>query len=840
MNFEEHIKYWKKVFDKDHRSFFWQQKLGNCESRRLMVSRNFSLPETQWKLLKRYANGGKLELAVLLLAGMIMVIKKYNAKNPIVFDTPLILGDTSNLFQITVPMVFNIEQNMSLKQIIEHVNYTIIQSYRYQDYPQSLNPEIGRANTYTSNILFQWNELHDKIPESSHYEFNIVLVRNKYIELRFDRNVFSIDFVEHWFDHLSRIFSYFNNLDNILSQIEIFSQQERSSLIQQGGSNFKLDDEKTILEYFEETARIFPSRIALSESHIELSYEKLDQLSNLLAFQLTNKVKNTKSTPIAVLSNSKHLAVVSMLAIFKIGAIYIPIDPKLPKKRIAKLLYNNSIHVLLHHTTNQDMQLGDLLHLSIEDLINERVGHSIRIKHKPNINDPAYIIFTSGSTGVPKGVVVTFSGLSAITKENIVEFNFSSEDKFLLFFSIAFDGAIVDIFMTLISGGKLILPAHEVLLDPNIFADSLRKDKITMFSATPSFLGAMKNVELSFVRLILSAGESLRKSVAKTYCKRVKLYNAYGPTEASVGTTLYEVKASNLEDHISIGKPRYGRKIYILDEFLNPLPMEVSGEIYIAGNGLAMGYLNEPEMTANKFVDDPFDLGKKMYRTGDLGKWGYDGNINFTGRIDSQIKINGFRIDPLEIERILQYHEKVKEAVVIKEQYEISSYLKAFILTENGERIEDLAVWLKLQLPAYMIPSYFIFRAGFPRSSNGKTDRRSLMQHSEKSKRAIITEREDEIQSVLVRVWKHILKHESIDIKDNFFELGGTSIKVIQMVELLQEHFPGLFKASDIYNQGTIEQISKVLKERLSEYSSLTLDEPKKDNNFIKFERFEL
>ena len=548
------------------------------------------------------------------------------------------------------------------------------------------------------------------------------------------------------------------------------------------------------------------------------NYKELNERSNQLAHYLKSKgIKNETLVPIIVERSLEMI--IGMLGIMKAGGAYVPIDPALPIDRMEYMIENTKANIIVSNGICKS-KLSSAQNIIAID----KNWDMIEKESKKNPENPvssgqlAYIIYTSGSTGKPKGVMIEHSGLANVCQDHIKEFSMTEEDRYLQFMSPSFDGSILDIFSTLLSGASLILPNKEALSSSENFIEFVSKHGITIFTITPSFLSILNKHKLPGVRTIISAGEAAIPEDAMYYGSFKNFYNGYGPSEVTVNATLFKVNNLKENSRIPIGKPRSNKSIYILNNEMDLCPIGIEGEIYIAGAGLARGYLDQPELTMEKFIANPFNdqQGSRIYKTGDIGRWLPDGNIEFLGREDDQVKINGYRIELGEIEAVIQQSEMVRQAVVIVHQdsngnKRLVSYIVAKELFDRAAIISYLKGWL----PEYMIPAFWIELENLPLTVNGKIDKKSLPEFDAAN---MINENyvapRNEAELKLAKIWEEILEVERVGIHDNFFELGGHSLTILKLVSKVRKL--GLqIKIDDFFQYQTIQQQSDFIKTSL-------------------------
>ncbi|HLP57719.1 MAG TPA: amino acid adenylation domain-containing protein, partial [Candidatus Deferrimicrobium sp.] len=580
------------------------------------------------------------------------------------------------------------------------------------------------------------------------------------------------------------------NPDVKISEIEIISAKEKEQVLFHFNSTaVDYPQDKTIHQLFIEQAEKVPDHMALVGAGPRvcpnsLTYRQLNEQSDRLAQLLITKGV-LPDTIVGIMVERSIEMIIGIMGILKSDGAYLPIDPKFPPERIDYMLKDSRARVL-----------------NFENLDFEFVSNFDIRASNFNPSNLAYIIYTSGSTGRPKGVLVEHASVVNLIFSRLEQFGVDNRDRILQFSSFCFDASVEQIFIALAGGAVLVLIDENVLLDPDKFAAFLAIQSITHIDSVPSFLNNIDFKPMAGLKRIISGGEVCSLPLAEKLSGYADFYNQYGPTETTVTAVAMKFK-DGTRGSVPVGKPIANTVVYLFDRFLKPVPTKVSGELYIGGKGVARGYLNQPELTAEKFIDFHHST---LYRTGDLARWLPGGNLQFLGRIDHQVKIRGFRIEPGEIENRLLKHPGIKEAVVLmQEKEEGEKYLCAYIVPGNEYEVAELREFLAGELPVYMIPSYFVGIKKIPLTPNGKIDRRALPKPGFNVADHYIAPR-NEIEKKLVVLWAEILGIDSsiIGIDDNFFHLGGHSLKATQLTARVHRTFNVKISLVDLFKDPTI------------------------------------
>jgi amino acid adenylation domain-containing protein len=704
-----------------------------------------------------------------------------------------------------------------------------------------------------------------EMEERPHYDLTLVISAAEEIDIDFIYNNTCLDkkTIVRLAHHFSTILKgIIENVGYRPQEIEILSGEEKHQLLVDfNRTAADYPKEKTIYGLFEEQVERAPDHIALVGAaldncpafpvrpvrlvrpvrpvgQIQLTYHELNEQSNRLARWLIGKGVQTDTIVGIMMERSVEL-IVSMMGILKAGAAYLPIDPEYPQERIDYILKDSSARILLKkseirnpksETNPNDKNLNDknststclvlnFEHLKFEFLIGRpRRGLSNFEIRASNLSSSklAYVIYTSGTTGKPKGVGIEHRSVINFIKGITDIIPFTEDDRILSLTTISFDIFGLETLVPLTNGSTIVMGGREEQLNPEAASIILERERISIFQTTPSRLGIIidspgRILSLKKVNFLLVGGEVFSKLLLEKTKPLVKgrIFNMYGPTETTIWSTVKELSA---REALNIGKPIANTLIYILDNLGKLQPIELVGELCIGGDGLARGYLNNPELTREKFIfyrsyrSYMTYISKKIYKTGDLARWLPDGNIEFLGRIDHQVKIRGSRIELGEIESRLNRHPGIKATVVVvKTDNSGDNYLCAYVVSDTELPASALNDYLSKYLPGYMVPSYFVRMEKIPLTPSGKVDRGALPEPGLKADGSYTAPR-DEIEKKLVEIWSGVLgsEKEKIGINDNFFHLGGHSLKAMLLVSRIHKELkvnvplPEIFKTSHI------------------------------------------
>jgi len=564
---------------------------------------------------------------------------------------------------------------------------------------------------------------------------------------------------------------------------------------------FHLDypKDKTMIDLFAEQVKKTPDNVALIFNNTHLSYKELNTISNQFADYLSKTYLIQPDDLVGIMLDRSEWMMITMLAVLKAGAGYVPIALDYPQERINYLVADSGCKVLIHEN-----ELNKFKSLQSNYCKEDR---STCLKP----GNLMYCIYTSGSTGLPKGVLVEHITVVNLVYAQKNEFKITADERILQFSSISFDASVEQIWLAFLSGAALVIISQETLGDIKALEKYIVEKKVSHIHTVPAYLNELMIDDKRHLKRIIAGGDLCPPYLAERWQAYCAFYNEYGPTETTVTSIEYKAHAKDgYNNFVPVGKPIANTRIYVLDDEKQPVPDGSLGEIYIGGDGVARGYLNRPELTAERFIANPFEPGQRMYRTGDLGRWLPDGNIEYVGRIDEQVKIRGFRIELGEISSVLQKHNKVKDAIVTA--VSINGRDKELVAYTSGDvKTAELVALLKSNLPNYMVPAYFVKMDTFPLNKNGKIDRKTLPMpaeryHQKQENFAIpITATEKK----LAAIWQDVLNISQISINDNFFDLGGTSLMVMRIINQVNQKTESNLRLASLYQLPTIRQLAQ-------------------------------
>ncbi len=839
------------------------------------AKQSLMLPQSLTQKLKEFSQQEGVTLFMTLLTAFKVLLCRYTQQNDILVGTPTA---NRNRFEIegligffvnTLVLRTDLGGNPSFRELLRRVREVTLGAYSHQDLPfeylvEKLQPERDLSHSPLFQVMFVLQNAPKNEFQLSGITLSSLKLENQTAQFDLSVDIFETESgLGGWFEYntdlfdastITRMVNHFCNLlsgivsnpEQRLWQLPIITQAERQHLLVEW-NNTQVDypQEQCIHELFEATVERSPDAIAVIFENEQLTYRELNHRANQLADYLRSVgVKPEILVGICVERSSKTLPkaslemVIGILGILKAGGAYVPLDPSYPKERLALILDDVKPLVLL----TQKHLVAELPTSTAQVVcLDEWQLYAQHSQENPSSNvtaeNLAYVIYTSGSTGTPKGVLITHQALVNHSIAAAKTYELQPEDRILQFASVSFDVAAEELFSSWLSGSTVVIRPNEILLFAH-FGQFLVQEKLTVLNLPTaywhewvSYLAQTKTSLPPTLRLVIVGTEQTlpeklalwQKVVGDRFAHpRIRWLNAYGPTEATIGVTIYEpaepasYQENQPADYVPVGRPIANTQVYLLDKHLQLTPIGVPGELYISGIGIARGYLNHPELTAEKFIPNPFGekSGMRLYRTGDLARYLPNGDIELLGRIDEQVKIRGFRIEPSEISAKLQQHTKVREAAVIaREDKHGDVYLVAYVSPDSEQALTntELRSFLQDQLPQYMVPSSFVILPTLPLLPNGKLDKRSLP--APKTLRPELTAGfvmpQTQMEQTIATVWQKALNLENIGIHNNFFELGGHSLLMVKVHSQLRELFPIDLSLLDMFRYPTISSLAE-------------------------------
>lgn len=823
----------------------------------------FNLEKNRTQGLKKAAQQGCVTPFIYTLSVFFLTLHYFSRQEDLIVGVPVkcqteekYLGNSIN----PIPFRTRILGNQSFLHFLHQIKetYTSIQPYKACPFQliAKQQPSLTQpTETPVFQIMFAWDQpTGDRsiINHSSLEIFDTPLLlsstgitgapyrmmlsvyasKNEFkIKWTYQKSFYSDDFILRLGEtFLEVLLQTTTNIHLPISEIEYIPKRDLRLIINDfNNTTQQLPSCKTVNDFFEDSVSKFADRIALIYLNKDITYRELKGQVQILACGL-RKEDIKKGAIVAVLIDRSDLFVLAALSILKIGAAYLPIDTATPKTRISYILNQSGANLVLI-TKSQQHLLNDI-DLKIKsialDTINWNGGAQLSpfLSSPAGPDDPAYVIYTSGSTGAPKGVINTHMGLLNRILWMKKELSITDNDAFIFKTSISFDVSVWEYLLPLICGAKIIIVKENDQKHVEKLIELIEEHRVSIGHFVPSmlhaFLANIQGSRLQSLKYIIASGEILTKETIRYFNKKISatLYNFYGPTEAAIDVTYWKCLNIKQERPVPIGYPIDNIRIYILDKYQRLVPIGVTGEIYIAGAGLAKGYINNAPLTEKSFIHIKTINEKILYHTGDLGYWQEDGSIVYAGRIDRQIKLRGFRIELGEIENVLLKCPMINEAAAAIKGEEENQFIEAYVVTSSTENyiIENAFSLLRQHLPYYMVPANIHVIQTMPRLLSGKIDYTKLLginsgpanpiKHSH-----LPLQISTHTEAFLAKLWSELFKKEISSAEENFFYLGGNSILIINMINIIKDRLKIQIKASSIFNNPTLQVLAKFIDE---------------------------
>nr|WP_262493035.1 non-ribosomal peptide synthetase [Myroides guanonis] len=785
---------------------------------------------------------------MLLLSAFKILLSRYSGQDDICVGTPIANRTHSDLegmigfFVNTLALRSDLSGDPSFKDLLAMVKQTTLEGYDNQLTPfeKVVDRVITTRDTNMTplfQVMFDFQNVESNSAEVveqgvgikgvtlSNYAFDIVTAQFDIIfsvsessngislGINYCTALFDKSTIDRMLLHYQELLvSIAGNITQPISNLSMLIKEEKHQLLDVfNDTDTAYPKDKTVVDIFEEQVKRTPDAVALVHGDSSMTYKELEERSNQLVHYLKS-MGVTSDSRIAILFDKRFEMIISMLGILKSGCTYVPLDASLPSNRLSYILEDSSVSFLLYSENSLLSKLSVSEFIFLLDITESYIYESLAISCEITPASAAYVMYTSGTTGNPKGVMVSHGNIvSLCTSCDYTALN--SDTVWLSTGSIAFDATTLEFWGTLLNGGQLILADTNSLLEINSLKDLIIKHKVTTMWMTASWFHQVVEEDSSVFEPLISllvGGDVVLFNYTnklKELYPALQIINGYGPTENTTFSTTYSIDRVT-EKALPIGKPIKNSHVYITDSELNLVPVGVVGELCVGGSGVALGYLNQEELTLEKFINDPFKEGERIYKTGDLARWLPDGNIEFIGRKDDQVKIRGYRIELGEIENVLSSLPGVTQCCVLaKEDANGTKSLVGYVVLEDALDKEALQEQLKLSLPEYMVPMIWVALEVMPLTNNGKLDKKSLPDPdgSELSSKEYVAPR-NETEEQLAVIWQEILGIDKVGIHDNFFELGGHSLLVIKLVSLINEVFSTDISINTVFEYSTISE----------------------------------
>ena len=817
----------------------------------------FHIAEELAAELKAISRAQRVTMFMLLLAAFKVLLWRYSGQEDIVVGTPIAnrqesqIEDLIGFFVNTLALRTRLEPNERFADLVKRVREECLAGYQHQAVPFELVVEelaVERSLSYTpifqvmfalQNELLLPGEMEDieiKVMETEGRTAKVDLLMTIEAQetgsglrgvIEYDTDLFERETVRRLAQHYRTLLqSIVTNGDARIGELPLLGEEERQRILVTWNETKADYPAQSVSELFEAVVARASEKVAVVFEQQAVSYENLNRRANQLAHHLRTLGVGPEVV-VAVLTERSVETIVSFLAVLKAGGAYLPLEPSAPPARLLFMMEDCGVKLLL----TQERLLGRLPEHPFPIVLLDDDQRLISSESKQNLSPVgvtpehlAYVMYTSGSTGKPKGIGIPHRGIVRLVRGANYA-NLSADEVILQSAPVSFDAATFEIWGSLLNGGRVVLlPAERASLEE--LGRTVKEHQVTTSFLTTGLFNVMveeRAEDLHGLRQLLAGGDVMSVSHVERAIRELKgcqIIPCYGPTENTTFTSCYPMTSvSQLGETVSIGRPISNTKVYLLDANLQPVPIGVPGELYIGGDGLARGYFNQPSLTAEKFIPDPFtESGARLYRSGDLARYLSDGTMEFLGRIDHQVKIRGFRIEPSEIQTVLTEHPAVEQSVVlVRSDGEGEKTLLAYVVAEQTVSVSELRAYLQARLPEYMIPTAFIMLSAIPLTPHGKVDRSALLalESSQPDSTAVYVGARTLVEEMLVGIWANLLDLQQVGIYDNFFELGGHSLLAVRLLSRIRESFQVEVTLHSLFETATVAGLAEEIERQL-------------------------
>ncbi|MGG4208968.1 non-ribosomal peptide synthetase [Bacillus safensis] len=861
--YKEYIK-WLEKQDKQASLQYWQQSLAGFDGQSTFKEQRkqtneHELGEIEWSMskeetaaLSELALQQNATLSSALQSVWSVLLSRYQRSNDVLFGTvvsgrPADLAGVDRmvgLFINVIPRRIQLTDHMTFRALLSQTQQQSLAAEPHQYIPiYDIQAKTGQQQLIDHIVVFEnvpaakkdeqearlgFTVENMNVYEKSNYDLNLLASPGEelLLKLAFNKRAFDPQFVHKLKEQLSLLINEaVKHHDQSVHTLPLVTKQEKQQILEEWNAPELEHDQLYLSKWFEHNVRKQPNAVALSAEEQTMTYAELNEQANRLARHL-QKNGAEHQTVIAILADRTPELIVSLLAVLKAGAAYVPIDPDYPESRIQYMLKDSGATHLLTHSSfiGHAKGLGFTGTYLFADDQEISLMSSENLPLEAGLHDTAYIMYTSGTTGQPKGIMTTHSNIARVVK-NTNYLTISETDTLLSLSNSVFDGFTFDVYGALLNGAKLVLPKKDTILDMHELTELIKRERISVMFVPTALFNLLVDEETDWmhsVRKVLFGGERASvQHVRKAFdvMGKGRLINVYGPTESTVFATYYPVdEAPPIEAHsIPIGKPINQTGAYILSQQGQLQPIGMVGELCLSGKGLAKGYLNRPDLTKEAFITHPFAAGQRLYRTGDLAYFRADGLIEYAGRVDDQVKIRGHRIELTEIEAHLLMHPGVKQAALITDQHGSQhTRLLAYMTCEKEweDKVDVIKSGLKEKLPAYMQPHELIRLEKIPLTPNGKVDKRQLPKPEAPQGNRHVKLPANEVEQKLLVMWREVLERDDISTDDHFFELGGHSLKAMSLLSKVSKEFDVQVPIHLLFETPTIEAISRYIQQQ--------------------------
>ncbi|SFW87145.1 non-ribosomal peptide synthetase [Chitinophaga sancti] len=794
------------------------------------------LPAEVAKAVIRTSREKDINIYKLSMAALYILLGKYSQRPDLLLTTGSVQLDAVVPASQPLPLFFAVpyEEEMTVKELLKQVHDELERNINRQHYNYAAFAELLDEQPELNEQAFAVAFSYEPLTAIHEHLFNAPLFFRLFREesrlwLQIDYNaaIYNTDYVQLLAHHLQRTLEIITtDLNLTIADINFITEEDKARLFGWFNDTVTSFQEQPVIEQFEQQALQTPDAVAVKSGDVVLTYRQLNDRANEVAWFLKHERGLQHQDKVSLMVNRSEKIIIGIIAILKAGGVYIPIDLSSPQDRVRFFMEDSGSRIVLTEKSlvEQTPDAEAMGYLAMEDIPAIPADNPILARDPHEL---VYMIYTSGTTGKPKGAMVHHLGLANHVSWFRRRFAITPADSTMLINSYSFDGCYSYIWATLTSGATLHVP-NDSFFDPDKTLRYIKQEQITFLKMVPSTFGVLVNsatfdedpeVCLS-VRMLKQGGETINVKNLRKYFERnphVELGNHYGATEATIGSVAWWITNDTIGDFTRqpvLGQPFDNQQVYVLNSRNELLPVGVPGEIAIGGVGVGKGYHRREELTARKFIDNPFRPGEKLYRTGDHGRWLPSGKLEFFGRIDNQVKIRGFRVELDEVAETLKDHYQVRDAIVLVYSKDGQDQLAAYFVTEaETPDITDIQEFMKGRLPDYMIPVYYIPLQRLPLTPNGKIDKRALPDAGDYRPqfRGSAVEPRTTAETQLKEIWEQLLDISGIGVTDNFFEIGGHSLKATQLIAMIHKQLRVSLPLKEVFLHPTIEEQAKLL-----------------------------
>ncbi|MFF0221631.1 amino acid adenylation domain-containing protein [Streptomyces sp. NPDC004629] len=859
---------WLNAQDTAASEAYWQRLLAGREARTPLpydrplpadgtfpVSTHDTSAELRLRLTRRTtdrlyetARRARITVNTLIQGVWALLLSRYSGERDVVFGATVAgrpaelegAESMAGLFINTLPVRADVDGEARLGEWLRRLQDEQAEARQHELAPlHRMHGGEGRAELFDSVVVFENYPVDSpsgdgprvlavESSNSTHYPLNVVVYAEERLSLllHYDTGLFDAGTVERMSGHLRTLLESVaaGPLDRPVGDLPPMGPDEYRTLVTDWAVG-RADPvvPRRVEELIDLHAHRTPDALAVIQGTHRVTYGELERRTNRFAHHLS-ALGVGPETVVGLAAERGVDGLVGLLGILKAGGTYLPLDPAFPEDRLRTMLDDTRPPVLVTQAHLAD-RFGDrdtiLVLLDGDRPETDRYPATPVRSGRGALDELAYVMYTSGSTGRPKGVMIEHRGLTNIAQQSTRAFRITPDSRVLQFYTMSFDGGVMEVFMTLTAGAALVIPDADAQRSPAVLARHLREDRVTTMMVPPAVLLSLDADAFPELSVVASAGDVLPPQTARQWSRGRILLNAYGPTEISIAAAFHTVEHETVGRTVPLGPPVGGSRAHVLDERLCPVPAGVTGELYIGGTGVGRGYLGRPDLTAERFVADPYGPpGARLYRSGDMVRWTGDGLLEFAGRADHQVKIRGYRVELGEVENALLELTDVDKAVVVARAEDGGARrLVAYVVPAAGRPAPDtsaLRAALAAELPAYMVPSAFLALTELPLRSSGKVDRGSLPAPTrEDTVSAAYVAPRNPTEEALAGIWAQVLPPGRIGVEDSFFDLGGDSIASLRLMSRLGHAFGVDISPRDFFDAPTIAALAELLQQKI-------------------------